>query len=184
VDIDNKPNNYMKITGIINTISRPQKMLKKTRIELYNTLALLALLYSSENWTIKARYARRLTATEIKYRRNTAGYTWTKYKTNTEIAKEQYITPVLDKIQEYRNTSLQHMKRMACNRLLRILKNYRPTGRRNQGRPLKRLLDMWDWNRSTSGPTLSYMMMMMMMMIMMMMTMTTTTTGYLIVQAH
>jgi hypothetical protein len=27
------------------------------------------------------------------------------------------------------------------------------TGRRNYGRPLKRLLDMWDRNGSTSGPT-------------------------------
>jgi hypothetical protein len=37
--------------------------------------------------------------------------------------------------------------------LLGILKNYRPTGRRNQGRPLNRLLDMQNWNRSTIGPT-------------------------------
>jgi hypothetical protein len=27
------------------------------------------------------------------------------------------------------------------------------TGRRNHGRPLKRLLDTWDRNGSTSGPT-------------------------------
>jgi len=132
----------MKITGIINTIFKPQKMLKKTRIKLHNTLALSALLYSSENWTIKARYARRITTAEIKYRRNTAGSTWTKYKTNIETAKEVNITPVLDKIQEYRRNWLQHMNRMACNRLLRILKNYRPTGRRNQRRPLKRFLDV------------------------------------------
>jgi len=32
-------------------------------------------------------------------------------------------------------------------------KNHRPTGRRNQGRPLKTLIDMWDQNGSTSGPT-------------------------------
>ena len=102
MDIDNKLNNYTKITGIINIIFRPKKMLKKTRIKLYITLALPALLYSSENWTIKARYAGRITAAEIKYRRNTAGYTWTKYKTNLQIAKELHITPVLDKIQEYR----------------------------------------------------------------------------------
>jgi len=30
---------------------------------------------------------------------------------------------------------------------------YYPTGRRNQGRPLKRLLYTWDRNGSTSGPT-------------------------------
>jgi len=37
----------------------------------------------------------------MKYIRNTAGYTWTDYKTNTEIAKELNVTPVLDK---YRTT--------------------------------------------------------------------------------
>jgi len=37
--------------------------------------------------------------------------------------------------------------------LPRVMKHYSPTGRRNHGRPLKRLLDMWDWNGSTSGPT-------------------------------
>jgi len=30
----------------------------------------------------------------------TAGYTWTDYKTNTQIAKELKITSILDKIQE------------------------------------------------------------------------------------
>ena len=40
LDIDNKLHNYFKITGIINNVFRPQKTLKKTRIKLYNTLAL------------------------------------------------------------------------------------------------------------------------------------------------
>jgi len=33
------------------------------------------------------------------------------------------------------------------------MKHYCPTGRRNHGRLLKRLLDTWDRNGSTSGPT-------------------------------
>jgi hypothetical protein len=67
VEVDNKLNNYLKITSIINIMSRPQKTLKKTRIKLCNTIALRALLKGSENWTIKARDARRLTAGEIEY---------------------------------------------------------------------------------------------------------------------
>ena len=75
--IDNKLRNYLKITGIINNVFRPQKKpLKKTRIKLYNTLALPVLLYGSETWVIKARDARRITAAEMKYMRRTAGYTW------------------------------------------------------------------------------------------------------------
>jgi len=80
-------------------VFRPHKPLKKTRIKLYNTLALLVLLYGSETWTIKARDARRITAAEMKYTR-TAGYTWGDYETNAQIAKELKITPILDKLLE------------------------------------------------------------------------------------
>ena len=97
LDVDNKLNNFLKITGILNNVFRPQKKnLKKTRIKLYNTLALPVLLYGSETWTIKASDTRRITAAEMKYMR-TAGYTWTDYKTNGQIVKELKITSVLDK---------------------------------------------------------------------------------------
>jgi len=52
------------------------KTLKKTRIKLYNTLALPVLLCGRETWNIKARDARRITAAEMEYVRRTAGYTW------------------------------------------------------------------------------------------------------------
>jgi len=42
---------------------------------------------------------------------------------------------------------------MLRNGLPREMKHYSPTGRRNQGRPLKRLLDTWDRKGSRSGPT-------------------------------
>jgi hypothetical protein len=70
---------------------------------LYNTLALPVLLYGSETWTIKARNARRITAAEIKYMRRTAGYnTWIDYETNTRITKELKVTPILEKLLEYK----------------------------------------------------------------------------------
>jgi hypothetical protein len=141
LDIDNKLNNCLKITGILNNVFRPQKSLKKTRIKLYNTLALSVLLYDSETWTVKARDARRISAAEMKYMRRTAGYIWTDYKTNTQIVKEFKITPILDKLLIYKRNWIQHVKRMPLNRLPRVMKHYSPTGRRNHGRLLKRLLD-------------------------------------------
>ena len=140
LDIENKLHNYLKITGILNNIFRPQITLKKTRIKLYNTLALPVLLYGSETWTIKARDARRITAEEMKYMRRTAGYIRTDYKTNAQIAKELKITPILDKLLEYKRNWI-HVNRMPHNRLPRVIKHYSPTGRRNHGRPLKRLMD-------------------------------------------
>ena len=77
-----------------------KKTLKKTRIKLYNALALPVLLYGSETWTVKASDARRITAAEMKYMRITAGYTLTDYRTNGQIAKGLKITPILDKLLE------------------------------------------------------------------------------------
>jgi len=83
-------------------VFRPQKSLRKTRIKLYNTLALPVLLYGSETWTVKARDTRRITAAEMKYMRRTTGYTWTDYKTNAQITKELKITQILHKLMEYK----------------------------------------------------------------------------------
>jgi hypothetical protein len=69
------------------------------------------LLYGSETWTIKARDTRRITAAEMKYIR-TAGYTWTDYKANAQIAKELKITQILDKLLEYKRNWIQHVNRM------------------------------------------------------------------------
>ena len=93
------------------------------------------------NWTVKASDARRITAAEMKCMRRTAGYTGTDYKTNAQIAKELKITPILDKLLEYKRSWIQHVNRMPRNRLPRVMIHYCPTGRRNRGRPLKRLLD-------------------------------------------
>ena len=89
---------------------------------------------------VKARNAGRITAAEMKYMRRKTGYTWTDYETNTQIAKELKITPILDKLLEYKRNWIQHVNRMPCNRLPRVMKHYSPTGRRNHGRSLKRLL--------------------------------------------
>jgi len=77
----------------------------------------------------------------MKYMRRTAGYTSTDYKTNKQIAKELKITTTLDKLLEYKRNWIQHVNRMPHNRLPRVMKYYSPAGRRNCGRPLKRLLD-------------------------------------------
>jgi len=77
----------------------------------------------------------------MKYMRRTAGYTLTDYKTNAQISKDLKITPNLDKLLDYKRSWIQHVNRMPRNRLPTVMKRYCPTGRRNQGRPLKSFLD-------------------------------------------
>jgi hypothetical protein len=74
--------------------------------------------------------------------RRTARYVWIDWKTNTQIAKELKITPILDKLLEYKRNWIQHVNRMPRNTSPRVMKQYCVTGGRNQGRPLERLLDM------------------------------------------
>jgi hypothetical protein len=124
------------------------------------------LLYGSETWTIKARDARKKTAVEIKYMRRKAGYTWTDYKTNTQITKELKITPNLNKLQEYKRNWIQHVNRLPRNSLPRVMKHYSPAGRRNYGRPLKRLVDTRDRTGQQVAQIHDRYMIMMMMMLM------------------
>ena len=70
MDIDNKLNHYVKIAGIINNMFRPHKTFKKTRIKLYNTLALPAVLNGSENWTITARDKKKNSSRDEIYEKN------------------------------------------------------------------------------------------------------------------
>jgi hypothetical protein len=61
-------------------------------------MALPALSKGRENWTIQSGGRRRITATEMKYMRKTAGYNWRDHKTKIEM--ELNITPALDKMQD------------------------------------------------------------------------------------
>ena len=57
-----------------------QKTLTKSRLTLYNVLALPALLYGSEWWTVKAKTKLRIVSVEIKFMRKSLGYNMTDYK--------------------------------------------------------------------------------------------------------
>jgi hypothetical protein len=72
----------------------------------------------------KARGPRKMTATKMKYMRRTTGYIRTDYKTNTQIEKELKVTPILDKLLEYKSNCIQHVNRMPRNRLPRVMKHY------------------------------------------------------------
>jgi len=140
-DIVNKLNNFVKITGTLNSVFRPQKPLKKTTIKLHNTLPLPVLLYGSETWTVKASDARRITAVEMKYMRRAAGYTWDRLQNRCTNCKGVKNNTILDKLLEYKRRWIQHVNKMPRNRLTTVMRQSCPTGRRNRVNSLKRILD-------------------------------------------
>jgi hypothetical protein len=89
------------------------------------------------------------------------------HKTNTEIAKELNITPVLDKIQHCKRNCIQHVNPVPRKRLLRLIKN---TPRKAEGTKEDHGRDFWI-RESGTGQKVSqlldcYVTMMMMMMMM------------------
>jgi hypothetical protein len=50
-------------------VFRPQKTLKKNKTKIIQDTSLPALLYSRENWTIKAKDGRRIIAAQMKHMR-------------------------------------------------------------------------------------------------------------------
>jgi hypothetical protein len=57
----------------------------------------------------------------MKYMR-TAGHTWKDHKTNRDTANELNVTPVLDRIQDYKRKWIEHVNQMPRNRLPRLIK--------------------------------------------------------------
>jgi hypothetical protein len=139
-----KLDNYLIITCIVDDMLRAQETLKKTRIKQYNTVVLQTLSYCSENWTIKATDARRITAAEVKYMRKAAGYSLADRNTNTQITKElDIIIPVLDRKREYRRNRLQHVDRILHYRLPRIIpKKLQINRQKKPEETVKRFLDV------------------------------------------
>ncbi|KAL1447031.1 hypothetical protein WDU94_000045 [Cyamophila willieti] len=55
---------------------KPHNLTLKTKIQIYNTIVLSTLLYSSECWTLKANHIKQLNAFHIKCLRQIAGISW------------------------------------------------------------------------------------------------------------
>jgi hypothetical protein len=148
------PEHILVTTLTVNTL-KPNLVQRSTRLKLYKTLALPTLLYGSEICTIKQCDRNRLRTAEMKYLRRTARYTFLNHKRNENILEELHVTPLEGKLCTYIHKWFQHVHRMEDNRLPKQLLNYRPKGRRQPGRPLKRLLDDMTAETETGHPDLN-----------------------------
>ena len=70
---------------------------------------------------------------EMKCVRRMAKHTWQDYKTNEDILSELKISPVVEKIQNYRNKWLQHVQQMDGDKLPQLILKYQPCGKQSQG---------------------------------------------------
>jgi hypothetical protein len=67
-----------------------------------------------------------------------AGYRLIDHRRNEDVKEELQITDINSRIKDYQIKWLQHSERMEQNRIPKLLLNYKPRGRRDQGRPSRR----------------------------------------------
>jgi hypothetical protein len=80
----------------------------------------------------------RLEAAEMCFLRSVKGYTRLD-KIRCEVIKELEVSGIQDVRAEYKQNWINHLERMDSTRLPKHALNYKPRGRRDRGRPRKRM---------------------------------------------
>jgi hypothetical protein len=96
-------------------------------------MAIPTLLYGSECWALTKRQESRLEAAEMHFLRSVAGYRLIDHRRNEHIREKLQIMDINSRIKDYQIKWLQHLERMEQNRIPKLLLNYKPRGRRDQG---------------------------------------------------
>lgn len=141
-DINDKLQRFQHICG---TLRRTLigRVRKETILKFYNIMAIPTLLYGSECWTLTQQLKQRLEAAEMRFLRAVAGYRLIDQRRSEDIRRELQIEDIISKIKNYQIKWLEHVERMNQDRFPRVLLNYDPKGRRDQGRPCKRWRDQF-----------------------------------------
>jgi hypothetical protein len=93
-------------------------------------LAVPALLYGSECWTLTKQQLEQTEPSEMRFLRSVAGYRRTDKKRNTDIRQNLKIFNLGQKIREYQQNYFEHILRMPTYCIPRKIFNYHPKGRR------------------------------------------------------
>jgi hypothetical protein len=131
--------------GVVNQVFKPSLVQKHTRIRVYKILARSVLTSGSEAWMISKREESRITAAEMKFLRQTAGYTHMDHRRNTDIMKELNTEQIMNFIPTYRANWKCHILRMPHSRIPSQMLYYQSKGKRFTGRTFKQ------WNMTVLG---------------------------------
>lgn len=136
-DIEIKIQRFEHICGTINrTLSN--KTRKDTKIKLYKVMATPILMYGSESWVPSQKEVKKIQTAEMRFLRRVQGCTLLDKIRNEDIRAELNVYHLGERVAKYRRKWKDHIQRMEEYRLPKIIREYKPRGNRNVGRPLKR----------------------------------------------
>ena len=114
-------------------------------MKFYKAVARPTALYGSETWVTTKRDMTGLEAAEMRFLRSVKRYTRLD-KIRNEVIRKELETPAIQDVRaQYKQNWINHLERMDKTRLPKHALIYKPTGRRDRGRPTKR------WQRVDAG---------------------------------
>ena len=129
---------FQTVCGFINRTFR-RRVRKDTQARLYDVMAVPLLLYGCESWVLRSAQLRKVEAAEMRFLRGMRGCSLRDHIRSSDIRRELgREETILEKMYRYRSKWVDHVERMAEERVAVRSLNYRPTGRRSVGRPRKR----------------------------------------------
>jgi len=116
-------------------------MNKEIKLRIHNITAKAALKFGSEAWVLKKREEQRLEAAQMQFLKHLLGISKLDKEKNQYIRQKTGARNIEKEIKLYQEKWLQHVQRTDTKRLPKQALHYQPKGRRNIGRPRKRLRD-------------------------------------------
>jgi len=114
-------------------------------MKFYKIVARPSLLYSSKTLVTTQRDMTRLEAAEMRFVRSVTGYTRLDKIRSEDIRQELEISGIQEVRLKYKQNWINHLERTDNIRLPKYALTYKPRGRRDRGRPMKR------WQRVDAG---------------------------------
>jgi hypothetical protein len=137
LDINVKLQRFQQICGTIKR-TLAGKVRKETLLRFYKIMAIHQLFCMAQNVGHSPNNKSRLEAAEMRFLRSVAGYRLIDHRRNEDVREELQIVDINSRIKDYEIKWLQHLERMEQNRIPKLLLNYKPRGRSDQGRPRRR----------------------------------------------
>lgn len=136
-DVTDKVHRFQWICGTIHRTLK-NKTRKDTKMKLYKTMAVPSLVFGSETWIDTSKTKSQIQSAEMKFLRRVKGCTRLDHIRNDDIRAELDIFSLNRRIEHNRRQWMEHIERMDDTRITKQVVQYRPQGRRSQGRPYKR----------------------------------------------
>jgi hypothetical protein len=97
--------------------------------------ALPSLPYGNETWKVTKREENRIEAAEVRFLKGVTGCTHLNKLRSEDTRKELNMSSVEELRSRYKQNWIDHLERMDDSRFLKCALYYKPTGRRDCGRP-------------------------------------------------